>query len=134
MHYIVLGVFLIGLLLGSSITHRVTSDSYEADMGRAAREEKKLFDANNERIDQLANELEVARRAKNIEYKTITEYVQTIDDRPPYLLECIDDDGLRAINSVISERPLDPGESTSALRAGDNTEREDRRGADEQAD
>lgn len=38
----------------------------------------------------------------NVEYRTITKTVERIVDRPVYLNQCIDDDGLRIINGFIS--------------------------------
>src|SRR5687768_1638204 len=134
MIYAFFGVFLVGMLLGGGVAHRVTADSYEADMGKAARKEKVIFDANNERIDKLSNELEVAKAMKNIEYKEIVKYVTKTVEKPIYQLECIDDDGLRAINSVIADRPLDTSEPSAALREGDTSGGKDGEGADAEAD
>lgn len=131
MHYIIFGVFCVGLLLGGGIAHRVTSDSYEADMGKTARDDKKIFDENNERIDTLSNELEVAKSEKKVRYKTVTKYVEKITERPVYIRECIDDDGLRAINAAIGDRQIYTGESPAALREGDSAGGKDGRGSNE---
>lgn len=54
-----------------------------------------------EAYNLVAQELEELKNKRQENAKTITKYVEKIVDRPVYLNECIDDDGLHILNSAI---------------------------------
>lgn len=51
---------------------------------------------------QLSDELEKARNDRRTVYRTITQQVDKIIERPVYRNECLDADGLRSINSALA--------------------------------
>ena len=128
MFYAIAGAFFLGALLSGFATHSITANSFLAEAGRETRKMDAIFKANNERIDKLAQDLEVAKSAKNIEYQKVTKFVTKVVEKPVYKLECIDDDGLRAVNAIISGGSLDTGESPAAMPAGHDSGRQDREG------
>lgn len=79
--------------------------------------------ADKERIEQEAKKkdeqvntahvastgFEEKRNANEVRYRTVTVTVEKIIDRPVYINQCIDDDGLRILNDQILRR-TDPGQ------------------------
>lgn len=129
MIWIFVGIFLVGTGIGGFGAHRLTVDSYEAEKATIARVNEKILLANNARIDALSNELEVAKNARIVRYKKITKTIEKFVDRPIYRNDCIDDDGLRAVNSIISDRSLDPSKLTPAVRERVRVDRKNWKGA-----
>jgi hypothetical protein len=95
----------IGLSVGAAAAYKLTSDHYKA----AALEQA-------EQMNAVSAELERTRHDKQVVYRTITKRVQTYIDRPVYLRECLDDDGVRDINAALAGR-ADPGEPDAAVPA-----------------
>ena len=78
-----------------------------ADKQRIEREAKKK----NEQIEtaqEVSAVVEKIRTVNEIRYRTVTVTLEKIVDRPVYLNQCIDDDGLRILNDQISGNP-NPG-------------------------
>ena len=90
---------IIGLIIGIAVgcafgyIYRWSGDS-----DRQAKAEIKQV----EKANSAAQELEIKKNERQIEYKTITKTVDRIIDRPIYRNECIDADGLRSINDALS--------------------------------
>lgn len=61
----------------------------------------------------LSAELEKSRNEKRTIYRTVTRQVDRIIDRPVYRNECLDADGLRAVNTALAGK-------TEAAREPDN--------------
>jgi len=72
---------------------------------------KALAEKQNE-INQVSADYEEARSAQSRQVGTVTHLVQKIVERPIYLNNCFDSDGVSAINSLITS---DASESSSAL-------------------
>lgn len=128
MLYLIAAVALISALISGGIVHRLTEDAYEARLGVEARKFDKIKKENDERIFKLAAELEVAKNTKRVEYEKTVKYITKIVERPVYLRECIDDDGLRTINETIAGGPLTSGEPSTTVPAGNATGGEDGQG------
>ena len=78
---------------------------------------KKSIEAN-----VIASATEKKKEAIRVEYRTITKTVDRIVDRPVYQRECIDDDGLLAINAAltgIATAGRQPDGTVPASRADD---------------
>jgi hypothetical protein len=96
---------------------KATNNHWKAEMLDAARDHAELIRDANERNNDLARELEDSRANVRTVYKTITKKVDRIVDRPVYLRECLDDDGLRLANLAIAGKAVDPGESDRPVSA-----------------
>ena len=55
-----------------------------------------------ERAQKAGEDYEQTKETERVKTETITREVQKIIERPVYLNVCIDDDGLRIINSLIT--------------------------------
>lgn len=93
---------------GAWIGHGMTAASYRKDIiaEQAAKIEavKQAADAVQAaavEANRHAEELEKARAQREIVYRTITQQVDKIVDRPVYRTDCIDSDGLRHINDAL---------------------------------
>lgn len=78
-----------------------------ADKQRIEREAKKK-DEQIETAQEASAVVEKIRTVNEIRYRTVTVTLEKIVDRPVYLNQCIDDDGLRILNDQISGNP-NPG-------------------------
>lgn len=61
-----------------------------------------------ERAQASSGVFETKRTSNEIQYRTITVTVKEFVDRPVYLQQCMDSDGLRLLNEQISGNP-NPG-------------------------
>lgn len=112
---------------GAWIGHGMTAASYQKDIiaEQAARIEaiKQSADAVQAAAvaaNQHAEELEKARARREIVYRTITQQVDKIVDRPVYRNVCLDDSGLRVINEAFrGEAASDPGQPDAAVSGAD---------------
>lgn len=59
-------------------------------------------------INQVSADYEKAKSEQRIKVETITREVQKIVDRPVYQQFCFDDDGVSAINSLITSDSSEP--------------------------
>jgi hypothetical protein len=92
----------------------------DVDLATAARAEKAAHDAyvaQTEKLNAAAAALEVAKNEKEIVYRTITQTVDKIVDRPVYRNVCLDADGLRNINAAAAGHAADPGQPDAAVPA-----------------
>ena len=64
---------------------------------------------NEKAASAASTSFETKKASNETRYRTITVEVEKIVDRPVYLQQCIDDDGLRLINSQI-RRETPPGQ------------------------
>ncbi|ENW23320.1 hypothetical protein F925_02278 [Acinetobacter lwoffii NCTC 5866 = CIP 64.10 = NIPH 512] len=67
--------------------------------------EQKHFKALTEKknqINQVSADYEAEKSEQGVQVETVTREVQKIIDRPVYLNHCFDDDGVSAINSLIT--------------------------------
>ena len=63
---------------------------------------KALAEKQNE-INQVSADYETLKSEQRVQVETVTREVQKIIERPVYNNVCIDDDGLRNINSLITD-------------------------------
>ena len=68
---------------------------------------KALAEKQNE-INQVSADYEEARSAQSRQVGTVTHLVQKIVERPIYLNNCFDSDGVSAINSLITSDASEP--------------------------
>lgn len=81
-----------------------------------AADEKTRIEQEAKKKDEQVNTAHVAstgfeekRTANEVRYRTVTVTVEKVVDRPVYINQCIDDDGLRILNDQILRR-TDPGQ------------------------
>lgn len=68
---------------------------------------KALAEKQNQ-INQMSADYEATRSEQRVQVETVTREVQKIIDRPVYLNHCFDDDGVSAINSLITSDTSKP--------------------------
>ncbi len=123
--WIILGVLVMTLSVSGGAYFKGRADMYD-------REELKIADLRNEaaanaEADQekrqkafmdAANNYEVSNAQAKVRYRTITESVDRIVDRPVYRDRCIDDDGVRlaqlALSGVAVKAP-DPSQPDAGM-------------------
>jgi small-conductance mechanosensitive channel len=59
-------------------------------------------------INQVSADYEKAKSEQRVQVETVTREVQKIVDRPVYQQHCFDDDGVSAINSLITSDSSEP--------------------------
>lgn len=59
-------------------------------------------------INQVSADYEKAKSEQRVQVETVTREVQKIIDRPVYQQHCFDDDGVSAINSLITNDTSEP--------------------------
>lgn len=75
-------------------------------------------DAEATQANTAATKLETGNAQARIIYKTITQTVDRIVERPVYSGACLDDDGLRAVNEALAgESPITPRPADAVSRA-----------------
>ena len=75
-----------------------------ADKERIENEDKAKED-NRDRAHDASVSFEEKRTANEIRYRTVTVTVEKLIDRPVYINQCLDADGLRTINEQITRQP-----------------------------
>lgn len=113
--YIKLGVPILAFALGSWLgyDYKAAKCAVEiAEMRQAAQDQK---DAEAEKIHEAATRLEAANAKARVVYRTLTKTIDRVVERPVYATDCIDDDGLRALNAALAGKALDPGQPDDAM-------------------
>lgn len=118
MLYAIAGAWLLGMILGSSLGYKFTSDAFEAEAFHEVTKVNDMKKEMNDAIFVLADNLAKEQRNTKVEFQKIITRVTQYVEKPVYRNVCIDDDGLRAINAAISKRPLDPEQPTATVREG----------------
>jgi hypothetical protein len=111
----------LGMAAGSAAGYKLTADHYKAAQLEQERAAAAAYQARTEELNQVSAELERAKSEKHVIYRTITKRVQTYIDRPVYLHDCVDDDGLRDINAALAG--ADPGKPDAAVPGADAARR-----------
>jgi hypothetical protein len=112
---------------GAYVAQRMTAASYQADIIKEQAAKAAAIKAAAEQANQHAEELEKARAKREIIYRTITKRVDRIVDRPVYINDCLDDDGLRIANDALAGSATTAGEPDAAVSGTDADGWEDRR-------
>jgi len=89
--------------------YRVSTDHWKAQLVTAQVEHDEEIRHANLVNNAIAAQLEESRANVRTVYKTITKRVEKIVDRPVYVRECFDDDGLSIANDALRGQAPDPG-------------------------
>ena len=81
---------------------RVASEQCTAKIQKIEQKHIKALAEKQNAINQVSADYEKAKSEQRIKVETITREVQRIIDRPVYQQFCFDDDGVSAINSLIT--------------------------------
>lgn len=106
-----------GLVIGAGAATKLTADHYTAKAAAAELAAADAYQARTVELNQVSADLERAKHEKQVVYRTITKRVETYIDRPIYLRDAIDDDGLRDINAALAG--ANPSEPAPAVPAAD---------------
>lgn len=60
------------------------------------------------KINEVSSDYEAEKSKQRVKVETVTREVQKIIDRPVYQQHCFDDDGVSAINSLITNATSEP--------------------------
>jgi LPS O-antigen subunit length determinant protein (WzzB/FepE family) len=91
---------------------RVASEQCTAKIQKIEQKHLKALAEKQNAINQVSADYEKAKSEQRIKVETVTREVQKIIDRPVYQQFCFDDDGVSAINSLITN---DSSQSNSTL-------------------
>lgn len=116
----------VGIAIGAGPAVKLTADHYKAKAAAAELAAADAYQARTVELNQVSADLEKARNDRKTVYRTITQRVQTYIDRPIYLRDCADDDGLRDEDAALT-RTANPRKPAAALPGPDADGREDRR-------
>jgi hypothetical protein len=112
---------------GYTFGYRNAANSYKAVQLKFEREMQAEKDVLIARNNELAHELEVAKRERKVVYRTIEKKVDRIVTRDVYRNVCIDPDGLRIVNEALAGTRATASEPDAAVPAADAAGRDDRR-------
>ena len=87
---------------------RVASEQCTAKIQKIEQKHIKALAEKQNAINQVSADYEKANSEQRITVETITREVQRIIDRPVYQQFCFDDDGVSAINSLITNDSSEP--------------------------
>ena len=77
------------------------NDCYDKILEINQEHQKSLTEKQNT-INQVSADYEKSKSEQRVQVETVTKEVQKIVERPVYINECFDDDGLSELNSLIS--------------------------------
>jgi len=107
-HWIAIAVFFV-LWVGqiaytNNLSGKLRKSSEQCTAKIQAIEQKhlKALTEKQNQINQVSADYEATRSEQRVQVETVTREVQKIIDRPVYLNHCFDDDGVSAINSLIT--------------------------------
>ena len=113
-HWIAIAVFLF-LWLGQvaytnhlSVKLRKAAEQCTAKIQQIEQKHLKALAEKQNQINQMSSDYEATRSEQRVQVETVTREVQKIIDRPVYLNHCFDDDGVSAINSLITSDTSKP--------------------------
>ena len=81
---------------------RKASEQCTAKIQEIEQKHLKALTEKQNQINQMSADYEATRSEQRVQVETVTREVQKIIDRPVYLNHCFDDDGVSAINSLIT--------------------------------
>lgn len=107
--WIAVAVFIFLYMVQIAYTNHLSGKLQEAEQKCSAKvqklkddQQKALIDKQN-KINKVSAEYEQLKSEQRVKVETVTREVQKIIERPVYSNVCIDDDGLRIINSLIPD-------------------------------
>lgn len=81
---------------------KVADAECQAKIQKIEQQHLKALAEKQNAINQVSADYEKARSEQRVQVETVTREVQKIVDRPVYQQHCFDDDGVSAINSLIT--------------------------------
>ncbi len=87
---------------------RVANEQCNAKIQVIEQKHLKALAEKQNAINQVSADYEKAKSEQRIKVETVTREVQKIIDRPVYQQFCFDDDGVSAINSLITSDSSEP--------------------------
>ena len=100
---------LVAAALGGAGAWKVQGWRFAAQDAQRLEAQAEATRINEKAASAASTSFETKKASNETRYRTITVEVEKIVDRPVYLQQCIDDDGLRLINSQI-RREAPPGQ------------------------
>ncbi|RZG86738.1 hypothetical protein EXE10_05870 [Acinetobacter sp. WCHAc060033] len=108
-HWIAIAVFFVLYLVQIAYTNHLSGKLQDAEQKCTAKiqklkddQQQALIKKQNE-VNQVSADYEQLKSEQRVKVETVTREVQKIVERPVYNNVCIDDDGMRIINSLISD-------------------------------
>jgi hypothetical protein len=108
-------------------SHAVTHNAWMAAEADRLVAENAARDAEAKKQADASTRLEEKKEAIHVQTRTITKYVDRVVERPVYRSDCIDDDGVRLINSALTGAPAAAGQPDGAVPGPDAAGGQDRR-------
>ena len=87
---------------------RVANEQCTAKIQKIEQKHIKALAEKQNTINQVSADYEKAKSEQRIKVETITREVQKIIDRPVYQQYCFDNDGVSAINSLVTSDSSEP--------------------------
>ncbi|WP_171500305.1 hypothetical protein [Acinetobacter guillouiae] len=107
--WIAIAIFIFLYLVQIAYTNQLSGKLQEAEQKCTAKiqklkddQQKALIEKQN-KINKVSADYEQLKSEQRVKVETATREVQKIIERPVYQSVCIDDDGLRIINSLITD-------------------------------
>lgn len=113
--YVLLGLFLVGLLVGSVGAWKVQAWRQAALEHVRQAQQQRDTQKRMERVQEAASGHEDFKAKEEVRYVTITKIVTKLVDRPVYRNACFDDDGRRLLNDAASGALPGAGEPAAAV-------------------
>ena len=113
-YWIAIAIFFVLWLCQIAYTNHLSGQLKEADSKCIAKiqeiEQKhlKALAEKQNKINEVSADYEAEKSIQRVKVETVTREVQKIIDRPVYQQHCFDDDGVSAINSLITNDPSEP--------------------------
>lgn len=113
-YWIAIAVFFVLWVCQIAYTNHLSGQLKEADSKCIAKiqeiEQKhlKALAEKQNKINEVSSDYEAEKSKQRVKVETVTREVQKIIDRPVYQQHCFDDDGVSAINSLITNDTSEP--------------------------
>ena len=113
-YWIAIAIFFVLWLCQIAYTNHLSGQLKEADSKCIAKiqeiEQKhlKALAEKQNKINEVSADYEAEKSMQRVKVETVTREVQKIIDRPVYQQHCFDDDGVSAINSLITNGSSEP--------------------------
>ena len=113
-HWIAIAVFFFLWVGQIAYTNHLSGKLQDAESKCQAKVQKieqqhlKALTEKQNAINQVSADYEKEKSEQRVQVETVTREVQKIVDRPVYQQHCFDDDGVSAINSLITSDSSEP--------------------------
>lgn len=113
-YWIAIAIFFVLWVCQIAYTNHLSGQLKEADSKCIAKiqeiEQKhlKALAEKQNKINEVSADYEAEKSIQRVKVETVTREVQKIIDRPVYQQHCFDDDGVSAINSLITNGSSEP--------------------------